>query len=311
MIDVAIIGSGVTGLSAALYAARYELSTIVIGDMLGGETATAWTVENYPGYESIDGYDLVIKMKDQVEKLGVQLLTDKVTDIQKDGEGYMLLTSTDQKIQAKTIILAVGAARKKLQLPREEELSLGKGIHYCTTCDGPLYKNKVIGIVGGGDAAVKGMSLAAQYATKIYSFVRADSLRAEPINYQHLEPYIKSGKIQQMFNTQVTELIADTKLKGVKLNTGEQIDLDGLFVEIGAIPEVELAVKIGVLLDDKGYIAVNNMMETNVPGVYAGGDTTNFFGHFKQIVTGCAMGSVAATSAFKHVSQKVTPALVK
>lgn len=302
MTDVLIIGSGVTGLAAALYSARYELSTVVIGEMLGGATATAWIVENYPGYESIDGYDLVIKMKEQVEKLGVQIQTDRVTDIKKKDLFFVAETETGSKIEAKTIIIAGGAARKKLGLAKEDEFSKGKGVNYCTTCDGPLYKGKTIGVVGSGDAAVKGMNLATQYAEKIYSFVRGSEYKAEPINYDRLKERIEAGKVVPMFNTQVEELLGEERLNGVKLKDGQTIQLDGLFVEIGAIPEVELAEKLGVRLDDHGYIAVDNMMETNIEGIYAAGDTTNFFGHFKQIVTGAAMGSVAATSAFKHIT---------
>lgn len=302
MIDVAIIGTGVAGFGAALYAARYELSTVMIGDLLGGATSTAWTVENYPGFEAIDGYDLVVKMKDQVEKLGVQLMTDRVVNIEKKGDLFHLTTATDVTVEAKTIIFTVGAARRKLGLPNEDKFALGKGVHYCTTCDGPLYKGKTIGVVGGGDASVKGMNLAVQYATKIMAFVRDERLNAEPINYQRLKPNLDNGKVEVLFKTEIAELLGSERLTGVKLKDGRTVELDGLFVEVGAIPEVDLAEKIGVALDKYGYIAVDNMMETNVPGVYAAGDTTNFFGHFKQIVTGAAMGSVASTSAFKYVT---------
>lgn len=304
MTDVVIIGSGVGGLSAALYSARYELSTIVIGDFLGGATSTAWTVENYPGFESIDGYDLVVKMKEQVEKLGVELMTDRVVDIERAGDTFILKTETGSSIEAKTVILAVGAARRKLGLQREDEFAKGKGVNYCTTCDGPLYKGKVIGVVGSGDAAVKGMNMASQYASKIYSFVRGDKYKAEPINEERLAQNVAAGKVESVFGVNIVELLGDERLTGVKLDNGQEIKLDGLFIEIGAIPEVELAEKLGVKLDDHGYIAVNNMMETNIEGIYAAGDTTNFFGHFKQIVTAAAMGSVAATSAFKHATKK-------
>lgn len=301
--DVAIVGSGIAGLSAGLYSGRYELSTAVIGDMLGGATSTAWTIENYPGYKEIDGYDLMIKVKEQNEALGVKIITDRVAGIEKSGTVFniTLRDGGDHTIEAKSVIMAVGAARRKLDMDKEEAFAQGKGLHYCATCDAPLYKGKVIGLVGGGDASVKGMNLAVQYADKIHAFVRGDKLRAEPINYERLEPHIKSGKVEMHFKTEVKELLGKDRLTGVKTNDGREIELDGLFVEIGAIPEVELAEKIGVKLDEHGYIAVNNMMETNVTGVYAAGDTTNFFGHFKQDITAAAMGAVAATSAFNHV----------
>lgn len=298
--DVAIIGSGMAGLSAGLYAGRYGLSTAVIGDMLGGATSTAWTVENYPGFKEIDGYDLIIKVKEQNEALGVNIINDRVSGLEKTAGGFelSLRDGGDHKVQAKTLIFAVGAARRKLGIDKEDEFSQGKGVHYCATCDAPLYKGKVIGLIGGGDASVKGMNLAVQYAEKVHAFVRDDKLNAEPINYERLEPHIKSGKVEVHFKTEVTELLGTERLTGVKTNDGREIEMDGIFIEIGAIPEVELAEKIGVKLDEHGYIAVNNMMETNVAGIYAAGDTTCFFGHFKQDITAAAMGAVAATSAF-------------
>ncbi len=301
--DIAIIGSGMAGLSAGLYAARYGLPTVVIGDMLGGATSTAWTVENYPGFKEIDGYDLIVKVKEQNEALGVNIVTDRVSDIEKTADGFelSLRDGGEHKVQAKTIIFAVGAARRKLGIDKEDEFSLGKGVHYCATCDAPLYKGKVIGVIGGGDASVKGMNLAVQYAEKVHAFVRDDKLNAEPINYERLEPHIQSGKVEVHFKTEVTELLGGERLSGVKTNDGREIEMDGLFIEIGATPEVELAEKIGIKLDDHGYIAVNNMMETNVPGTYAAGDTTTFFGHFKQDITAAAMGAVAATSAFNFI----------
>ncbi len=300
MTDVVIVGSGMAGLSAALYAARYEHKVIVIGHELGGATSTAWIIENYPGYKSIDGYDLIMKVKDQVESLGVEIKNDKVVGLAKSGSGFTVNTEAGETIETKAVILAVGAARKKLGLAKEDEFSLGKGVHYCTTCDGPLYKGKTIGVVGGGDAAVKGVNLATRYANKIYMFVRGDVLKAEPINYERIKRHI-GEKVELMFGTQVEQLLGKDRLTGVKLVGGREIPLDGLFVEIGAKPEVELAHALGVKLDEYDYVIVNNMMETNVPGILAAGDTTNFFGHFKQDITAAAMGAVAATSAFMHI----------
>lgn len=302
MVDVAIVGSGMAGLSAGLYAGRYELDTVIIGHEFGGATSTAWTIENYPGYKAIDGYDLMIKVKEQVEGVGVKLMTDQVTSIDTIDSGYRLTTHGGQTVEAKTIIMAHGAARRKLGLPKEDEFAKGKGVHYCLTCDGPLYKGKTIGIVGGGDASVKGMNLAVQYADKIYAFVMLGELNAEPINYARLQPHI-GKKVELMFKTEVAELLGDQRLTSVKLKNGQEVMLDGLFIEIGAVPEMALVTKLGVKLDQYGYIAVNTMMETNVPGIYAAGDCTNFFGHFKQDVTAAAMGAVAATSAFNLIQK--------
>lgn len=301
--DIIVVGSGMAGLSAAIYAGRYEMSTLVIGDLLGGATSTAWTIENYPGYKSIDGYELMVKCKDQVESLGAEVVSDRVISIEKEGDGFLIKTEGEQSYQAKSIVLAVGAARRKLKLPKEDEFSQGKGVHYCTTCDGPLYKGKTIAVIGGGDAAIKGVNLAVQYADKIHLIELTDALRGEPINMARMQPHVDSGKVEVHLNTQVTEILGENRVEGVKTKDGQEIKADGLFVEIGAIPEVELAEKLGVKLDERGYIAVNNMMETNIPGIFAAGDTTNFFGHFKQDITAAAMGSVAATSAFNFIQK--------
>ncbi len=303
MYDVAIIGSGVAGLSAGLYAGRYELSTIIIGEMLDGATASAWTIENYPGFEEIDGYDLVVKMKEHAEKNGAKVVTDIVISAKKD-KHFILSLESGETIEAKSVILTVGSARRKLNLPKEDEFAKGKGVNYCTTCDGPLYKGKTIGIVGGGDAAIKGANLAVQYAEKIHIIEMTDKLKAEPINMNRLQPFIDKGQVELHLNTKVSELLGDDRLKGVKFDNGTELSLDGLFVEIGAIPDASLAENVGAATDDWGYTAVNNNMETNVPGFFAAGDATNFFGHFKQVVTATAMGAVAATSAFKYLGDK-------
>lgn len=300
MIDVAIVGSGVAGLAAGLYAGRYELETELFSDFFGGATASAWTIENYPGFESIDGYDLIMKMRAQVEKIGGKITEEKVEQIEKRGETFVL-TAGGNENEAKTIIFAQGAARRKLGLPKEEEFSKGKGVHYCTTCDGPLYKGKTIAIIGGGDAAIKGANLAVQYAEKIYIIEMTDHLNPEPVNMARLQPFIDKGKVEVILKTTVKEILGEERVTGLKLDNGKELTIDGLFVEVGAIPDVELAKNLGVELDEKGYIKVDNDMSTNVPGVYAAGDTTNFFGGFKQIVTAAAMGSVAATSAFRHI----------
>ena len=302
MVDVVIIGSGMAGLSAALYAARYELSTVVIGAELGGATSTAWTIENYPGFTAIDGYDLIIKVKEQVEALGIKILSDRVVAITKTAGGFRLTGESGTAVEAKTVIFAHGAARRKLKLPKEDDFAQGRGVHYCTTCDGPLYKGKTIAIVGGGDASIKGANMAIQFVEKLYLIVKSDQLNAEPINYERLKPHF-GEKVELMLKTEVEALLGDDRLSGVRLKDGRELKLDGLFVEIGAVPEMALVTSLGVKLDQAGYVAVNNAMETNVPGVCAAGDATNFFGHFKQDVTAAAMGAVAATSAFNFLSK--------
>ena len=304
MYDLIIIGSGAAGLSAAVYAGRYKIKTLVIGKEFGGETATASIIWNYPGIPEIDGYELMAKMKEQAEKLGAEVMDAEAVKVEKQNHCISVFTADGNEYQSKTLILALGTERRKLGLPNEKELT-SKGIHYCVTCDGPLYAGKTIAIIGGGDASVKGANLAAVYAKKIYLITIEKQLRAEPINYDQLKK--QGDKVEVIYDTQVKEITAKQGRPGIekiKLETAGkagELAVDGVFVEIGAVPNVDLAKMIGVALDERGYIQVDNLMQTNVDGVFAAGDTVNHFGPFKQAVTAAAMGAMAATSVFKDL----------
>lgn len=296
--DIIIIGSGAAGLSAALYAGRYRSKVLVIAKEFGGETASAGSIENYPGVLAIDGYDLMNLMKKQTALLGVELISAEVTAIAKQ-EHCFEVTTQDAAYQANGIIFATGAERRRLGLPNEKELT-GKGVHYCVTCDGPVYSGKTIAMVGGGDASVKGAVLAAEYVNKLFLIVRGKEVVAEPINLDRMKKL--GSKIELLLKTEVKEIIDKEKLEKVRLsrsfNGSEELVIDGLFVEVGAVPNVALAKVLGVELDERGYIKVDNMMQTNIDGVFAAGDAVNHFGSFKQDITAAAMGAVAATSAY-------------
>lgn len=296
--DLAIIGSGAAGLGAALYAGRYRMKTLVIGKEFGGETAKAGTIENYPGVPAVDGYELMSTMKKQVVSLGVEVLDAEVLGISRQ-EHCFEVTTKKAPYQTHAVIFATGAERRRLGPPNEAELT-GKGVHYCVTCDGPVYGGKTIAMVGGGDASVKGANLAAEYVEKVYLIIRGKEVTAEPI---HLEKMKSLGdKIEVVPETQVTTIVGESKLKNImlstKVNGSNELTVDALFVEIGALPNVGLATSLGVALDERGYIKVDNLMQTNVDGVFAAGDTVNHFGSFKQDITAAAMGSVAATSTY-------------
>jgi thioredoxin reductase (NADPH) len=245
----------------------------------------------------------MVKMRDQAKSNGAEILEGDVTKITKHGHCISVFVG-DQEYQSKTLILALGTERRKLGLPNEKEL-VGKGIHYCVTCDGPLYNGKTIAIIGGGDASVKGTNLAGVYAKKVYLVTREKELRAEPINYDQMKKL--GDKVEVIYESQVKEVVpksAGIGLEKIALETNGKagdLKIDGLFVEIGALPNVELAKTLGVELDDKGYIKVDNFMQTNIDGVFAAGDTTNHFGAFKQDITAAATGAMAATSAFKDL----------
>jgi thioredoxin reductase (NADPH) len=303
MYDLIIIGTGAAGLSAAVYAGRYKLKTLVVGKEFGGETSTAWIISNYPGLPEIDGYELMTRMRDQAKSNGAEVIEGEVTKVEKQGHCISVFAN-GQEYQSKTLIFAVGTERRKLGLPNEKDL-VGKGVHYCVTCDGPLYTGKTIAIVGGGDASVKGTNLAGVYAKKVYLLTREKELHAEPINYDQMKKL--GDKVEVIFESQVKEIVPKSTglgLEKIVLETNGKVGdlpVDGLFVEIGALPNVSLAQAVGVELDERGYIKVDSFMQTNIDGIFAAGDTTNHFGPFKQDITAAATGAMAATSAFKDL----------
>ncbi len=298
--DLIIVGSGAAGLAAALYAGRYKMKTLVIGEAFGGETSTAGKIENYPGVLSIDGYDLMNIMKSQAVGLGTKLAKGRVEKI-KNQDGFFKVFTEDEEFQGTTVILAFGSRRRHLNLPNEKEL-VGKGVHYCWTCDGPLYGGKTVAMVGGGDSSVKGVNFLEEYAEKIYLISREQELRAEPVNMEQMKKL--GDKVEVILANQVQEIVGQNMLEKIVLSKtyhgSSELKIDGLFVEIGFDPDITLSKQLGVELDEKHYMKVDNMMKTNVAGVFAAGDATNHFGSFKQDITAAAMGAVAATSAYEY-----------
>ncbi|MDP2630634.1 MAG: FAD-dependent oxidoreductase [Candidatus Uhrbacteria bacterium] len=303
--DLISIGSGAAGFSAAVYAGRYRMRVLVLGESFGGYTSIAGPIENYPGYPSIDGFDLMIKMKEQAEAVGTIIRDEKAIKIvRQDGGCFIVTTEQGNEYGASTILIATGSEHRQLGLPNEKELT-SRGVHYCATCDGPAYTGKTIAMVGGGDSSIKGANLTAEYASKIYLIVRGTEVKAEPINREHMDKLVEAGKIVLIFENEVTQIVGTNKLEKVVLkkeyNGSVDLVVDGLFVEIGSAPRNELATSLGVALDSRGYITTTPIMETNIPGVFAAGDVTNLFGSFKQSITSAAMGAVAATTAYQYV----------
>ena len=302
--DLVIVGSGAAGLSAALYARRYNMNTLVFEGEFGGETATAGKIENYPGIMSIDGYDLMKAMKEQGKVLGVQFLGERVQKVERKGK-YFLVTGEQEAFETKTVILAVGSQRRHLGLPKEQELT-GRGVHYCVTCDGPVFAGKTVAMVGGGDSSVKGVNFLGEYAKKIYFIVRGKEIVAEPLNLGQMKKL--GDKVEVLLEHEVKEIVGEKMLEKLVLSSpkhkpGEELDdlvVDGMFVEIGYDPDQTFVKQLGLETDEAGYTKADNMMRTNVPGVFAAGDSTNHFGRFKQDITAAALGAVAATSAYEY-----------
>lgn len=290
MYDTIIVGGGAAGLTAAIYAARYNLKTLVIYKEFGGSIVDASIVENFPGFKGISGIELMKKMKEQAKNLGVEFHDGEVIDIKNKFE---VVIKDGKKFKGKTLILALGTRRRKLNLPNEDNY-VGKGISYCATCDAPFYKDKIVAVVGSGNAAALAVLLLKQYAKKIYWLIRKDNFKAEPIRIEKIK---KLSKVEIIKKVNVKKINGDGLLTDVDLDNGKNLKIDGLFVEIGGFPSANVAKLLGVKLDEKGYIITNDKQETNVEGVFAAGDVTNFF--LKQLTTACSQGAVAGTSAYK------------
>jgi thioredoxin reductase (NADPH) len=302
--DFIIIGTGAAGLSAALYAGRYQMKAIAFGDDFGGYTAVAGVIENYPGNKAVDGFELMQIMKEQAIDAGAEVKDEKVTQVEFRDKWFFATTDKGGIYKAPTILFGTGSKRRQLGLPNENELT-SKGVHYCATCDAPMYGGKTIAVVGGGDGAVKGALLGAEYARKVYMLVRGDVMRAEPVNIEHLKRF--GDKIEIFYSVGVTEIIGKQKLEKIGVSRPvhgkSELVIDGLFIEIGADPRTELTKPLSMELDGYGFIKTNARMETNISGAYAAGDIADLFGGFKQDITAAAMGSVAATSAYQYIKK--------
>lgn len=300
--DLIIVGSGAAGLAAALYAGRYKMKTLVIEGEFGGETSTAGVIENYPGAKAIDGYDLMKIMKEQAENTGAAIKAGRAARIEAaqgvNARGcWKVVAEKGEAYETAAVILAIGSRRRHLNVANEKALT-GKGVHYCWTCDGPLYGGKTVAMVGGGDSSVKGVNFLAEYAEKIYLIVRGKEVHAEPINYERMQKH--GRKVEVLLETEVKEIVGNDKLEKLALSGGKDLIVDGMFIEIGFDPDRTFADQLGLELDEKGYMKVDNMMRTKVPGIFAAGDTTAHFGSFKQDITAAAMGAVAATAAYEY-----------
>lgn len=298
--DAIIIGGGPAGYTAALYAARANLTAMVIEKFApGGQMATTEIVENYPGFvEGINGFELGMQMKKGAERFGVKTKLAEVKSVELDKNPKLIHTSKDT-FQAKTIILALGAYPRELGLPNERNLR-GRGVSYCATCDGMFYKDKTVVIVGGGNTAVADAIFLAKICKKVYLVHRRDELRASKTYMESLE---KTENIEFIWSSEVVEILADEYVTGVKVKSRKDdsvrmVACDGIFVAIGNVPNTEL-IKGQVELDEAGYVPADETTRTNIPGVFAVGDMRNK--PLRQIVTAVADGAVASKYAEEYI----------
>jgi thioredoxin reductase (NADPH) len=301
MYDVAIVGSGPAGYSAGIYTSRYQLKTIIFGKMLGGTVSEAHKICNFPGFEEITGLDLGTKMYEHAKESGCETQFDSVVNVEKVDDHFKITTDLGQEYESRSVILAVGTERTKLTIPNEDEF-LGRGLSYCATCDANFYKNRIVGVVGGSSAATMAAMMLSEIAQKVYIMYRGNELRGDPT---WKEDVLKNKKIEVLYSTVITGLQGDEKLESVKINKEyngkKEIEVDGLFIEIGSEPNQDLPKKIGIETDKKGYILVDETQKTNIEGIWAAGDCTTNSNGFRQVVTAVSEGGIAANDIYKYL----------
>ena len=293
--DLIIIGSGPAGLTAGIYASRYNLNFLIIGELPGGAISEAHKVCNYPSQNEISGFELTQKMLSHLKSLKGEVRQKRIDSIKK-GKDFFMVKTSNEEYKAKKIVLATGRDKIKLDVPGEEEL-LGKGVSYCATCDAAFYKDKVVSVVGGGNSAITAALLLSEYAKKVYIIYRKDSFfRAEPAWIEQLE---KEKKIEPVFNAVVTKINGKDSVESVVLDNGKKLEVDGIFIEIGFKPKKDFVDELGLKTDEKGYIITDKFQKTNISGLFAAGDGTD--NHLKQVITASAEGAIAVTSAYEEL----------
>lgn len=298
--DVIIIGSGPAGLTAAIYACRARLDTLVIGGMAwGGQLMFTGVVENFPGFpEGLVGSDLMSKMLEQAEKFGAKTLMEDVTSVDFSSRPFKVSVG-DKVYEAKSVIVAAGASPRLLGVPAERKLT-GKGVSYCATCDAAFFRDRRVVVVGGGDTALDEALALASYASEVTVIHRRDQLRACPLLQERA---LASKKIKFILNSVVEDILGESRVEGVKLKnvaTGETstLHVDGVFVAIGYTPNTGVF-KGQIQLDDLGYVVVHNETKTSVDGVFAAGDDQDI--RYKQAITAAGSGAKAALDVPKYL----------
>ncbi len=295
--DVLILGAGPAGLTAAIYAGRYNLKTAVVAKSFGGTANLAGELENWPGYTG-SGKKLMEKFQKQAQKFGARFLLSEVKNVKKDSNGFVLELK-EHEVHGKTLIIALGTEHRKLDIKGEKEF-LGKGVSYCATCDGNFFKNKKIVVIGGANSAAKAAIYLADICKKVYIIYRREELRCEPIIFENIK---KHKNTEIIYHANPTEISGNQKVEKLKITQQEQnkpekqitLAVDGIFIEIGATPVVDIIEPLGLNVNC-GYIKTDADAKTSVKGVFAAGDISN--NNLKQIVTAAGEGAIAAKSAF-------------
>ena len=302
MYDIIIIGAGPAGMTAALYATQARKKVLVLEkEVYGGQILKADKVKNYPGFTEISGFDFANNLYNQLTNLSVEIKFEEVLEIKNDSENKTVITKKGN-YTGKSVIIAAGAKNRKLNLNNEDKF-IGKGVSYCTTCDGMFFKDKTVAVYGGGNSAIDGAIYLSDICKKVYLIYRQKDFKTTGENIDKLK---NTKNIECIFNTNIISLLGENNLESITLKEEEKeynLDIDGLFIEIGYIPVSEMCKNI-INTDSKGYIISGEDCKTNIEGIFAAGDIR--IKDVRQLTTACSDGTVAALAACKYIAKKST-----
>jgi thioredoxin-disulfide reductase len=300
MYDVIIIGAGPAGLTAGIYTARKKLKTLILSKELSSQVKESWIVENYPGFEKISGQELVEKFFKHLKNYQVEVkLNEEVVKIKKEDKVFKVITQTGNIFEAKSIIIASGRIPRQLNIPDGIGF-VGKGISYCAICDAPLYKDKIVAVVGSGNSGLEAVLLLAKYAKKVYLLDRDTKLEGDESLQEEIK---KLPNVEIVFQTSVLEVLGEKRVNKLKVKKeGKEtfLDVDGLFVEIGSIPSTYFAKDL-LKFNNFGEIIIDRENQTSVEGIFAAGDVTDI--KYKQIVIAAGEGAKAALSCYNYLQK--------
>jgi thioredoxin reductase (NADPH) len=301
MHDLVIIGAGPAGLGASIYASRYKLDHVVVGSEIGGQVTEASRIENWAGIEAISGGDLMESFKKHAEKFGAEVVQGMADGVKKIEGGFeVYCEDIKRSFRGKTVLLALGMKPRKMNIPGEDDL-IGKGVSYCATCDAMFFRDKEVAVVGGGDSAATAALHLAEFARKVSMVYLKGGLILEPTWREKID---QNSKIEFVECEKITHINGEGRVSGLVLEqagVAKEISVQGVFIEIGAVPGVALTEELGVKLDAQSFIIVGEDQQTNVSGVYAAGDVTTNSNKFRQIITAVAEGAIAAGSIYRNL----------
>jgi thioredoxin reductase (NADPH) len=300
--DLIIVGGGPAGLTAGIYASRRKLKNLIISKDIGGQAATVPEVENYPGFEKIDGFELTQNMKKQAASFGSEFVMEEMASFIKKDNIFTVKTNHGNEFQAKSVILSFGVTPRNLEVPGEKEF-INKGVTYCANCDAPLYKGKKVAVVGGGNAALDAAEYLSKIADQVYLIHRRDEFRGDEILVEQVK---NARNVEIVLDSTVTkikgeEFVKTIEVKNLKFEEVKDIEVDGVFIEIGHFVNAQ-PIKDTVDLNPQNQIKIDDYNHTSTEGVFAAGDVTN--GLYKQIIIAAGEGAKAALSAYKFLQQK-------